>query len=730
VSGSTFDILGVVYESGGLKTSLVRDPDGQLCLLHEVQEELSGDLPSVFKAATKRAIASNHQGFERVLAVAKGGYYAAFKPGERLKQLHTSAVYSGDGSLPKTLVWQIIIDIVTALDTLHQTGQTNGPFNIEDVVIGVDGHTQLVGQPLSAVAAHRASKLSTTASDLRCLSSLATELLPAEQDESWSELATLIDELKDGRFPDAEDCLEHVRETGAYAEGHGEISAWLKAHYSARLDRWDDVSSSDEPVSILSALYNGVPVREQAKAAPVLTPVSAEPAVRGGTRSVEPGPRGPLSLDDMLGSLSDTNATGDPESAPVLEVVEVAFGVVRSVTVLYPGDSYSQGGRTIAKLAYEGATITLPDGVTADHFRLGQSEPASGQFALDVGDRAEFTFQNSSYRIRVDRAARTSGRSIGKRLPWKLWAACIMISLGSHFGFGIAASMFITANVELPTKIDEKELFAREINLDELKEKKKPKPKKKKKLKPKIKPKKKKKKPKKTVVKKVKTTEPKPVISNNLRSKLNKRIKRARAKGASTAQSLLKQVMKANDTSAPSLSQIRSNLDAVANAKGKSGTSIMGSLTRGGPGGRIVARGSGGGVVGTKGGVAGGTGRLAGRARTGKIRGKVRSVRALARVRGSLSKAEVFRVISRATGRIQRCYEKELMRSKKKLNGKVTAQWTIKLNGRVSGTRVKLNTLGNAKIASCVLRVIRGLRFPKPKGGSVQIVYPFIFSAR
>ena len=188
--------------------------------------------------------------------------------------------------------------------------------------------------------------------------------------------------------------------------------------------------------------------------------------------------------------------------------------------------------------------------------------------------------------------------------------------------------------------------------------------------------------------------------------------------------------MKANDNSAPSLSQIRPNLDAVANAKGKSGTNIMGSLTRGGPGDRIVARGSGGGVVGTKSGVAGGTGRLAGRARAGKIRGKVRSVRALARVRGSLSKAEVFRVISRATGRIQRCYEKELMRSKKKLNGKVTAQWTIKVNGRVSGTRVKLNTLGNAKVASCVLRVIRGLRFPKPKGGSVQIVYPFIFSAR
>ena len=188
--------------------------------------------------------------------------------------------------------------------------------------------------------------------------------------------------------------------------------------------------------------------------------------------------------------------------------------------------------------------------------------------------------------------------------------------------------------------------------------------------------------------------------------------------------------MAPSDTNAPSLSQIRSNLDAVASTKGRSGTTIVGSLINGGPGDRIVARGSGGGVVGTKSGVAGGTGRLAQRSRPGRVRGKVRSVRALAKVRGSLSKAEVYKVISRATGRIQRCYEKQLMRSKKKLSGKITAQWDIKTNGRVAGTRVVLNTLGNAKVASCVLGVIRGLRFPRPKGGSVNVKYPFIFSAR
>ena len=97
---------------------------------------------------------------------------------------------------------------------------------------------------------------------------------------------------------------------------------------------------------------------------------------------------------------------------------------------------------------------------------------------------------------------------------------------------------------------------------------------------------------------------------------------------------------------------------------------------------------------------------------------------------GQLSKAAVFRAIERALGGIRRCYEKELMKGNRKLSGKVTAAWTIKPNGRVAGARVRVNTVGNPRVASCVLSRIRYIRFPKPKGGSVQIVYPFIFSAR
>ena len=132
----------------------------------------------------------------------------------------------------------------------------------------------------------------------------------------------------------------------------------------------------------------------------------------------------------------------------------------------------------------------------------------------------------------------------------------------------------------------------------------------------------------------------------------------------------------------------------------------------------------------TKGGVGKGVGTLKGRKRSGRVRGKVKTVRAMARVRGTLSRSEVLKGIQKRIGRIQACYEKRLQKGGKKTSGKITAEWTIATNGKVKRARSKLDTLGDPKVASCLLREIKKMKFPRPKGGEVVVVFPFMFSAR
>jgi len=97
-------------------------------------------------------------------------------------------------------------------------------------------------------------------------------------------------------------------------------------------------------------------------------------------------------------------------------------------------------------------------------------------------------------------------------------------------------------------------------------------------------------------------------------------------------------------------------------------------------------------------------------------------------LRGSLSKEQIERVLRRAKNQIKHCYDKEVAKDPN-LKGKVVVQWVIQGTGLVKGAKAAQNTMGNAKVASCVTRVIGRLRFPKPKGGgTVLVTYPYVFS--
>ena len=77
---------------------------------------------------------------------------------------------------------------------------------------------------------------------------------------------------------------------------------------------------------------------------------------------------------------------------------------------------------------------------------------------------------------------------------------------------------------------------------------------------------------------------------------------------------------------------------------------------------------------------------------------------------------------------IQRCYEREL-RNNPTLNGRVVARFSIQPTGSVSGASATENTTGSPAVASCVITVVRGLRFtPGPEGGAVTYSFPFVFA--
>lgn len=119
-------------------------------------------------------------------------------------------------------------------------------------------------------------------------------------------------------------------------------------------------------------------------------------------------------------------------------------------------------------------------------------------------------------------------------------------------------------------------------------------------------------------------------------------------------------------------------------------------------------------------------GKLERRDKPAEVRGTVQGMRTMVKVSGELSKSDVLAVIGAHQRAFNRCYEKELMGSPG-LSGKITFQWTINTDGKVSAASQQTSSMSNTAVSSCILGIIRGMKFPKPTGGSVQVVYPFIF---
>jgi len=96
-------------------------------------------------------------------------------------------------------------------------------------------------------------------------------------------------------------------------------------------------------------------------------------------------------------------------------------------------------------------------------------------------------------------------------------------------------------------------------------------------------------------------------------------------------------------------------------------------------------------------------------------------------VGGGLSQAEVWKVISRHLSEVRNCYEQALLR-KPGISGKLLADFTIGMNGRVQRKFVKNSTLNYGRLDRCVMSRLSKWEFPKPRGKVViDVTYPFVF---
>ncbi len=93
---------------------------------------------------------------------------------------------------------------------------------------------------------------------------------------------------------------------------------------------------------------------------------------------------------------------------------------------------------------------------------------------------------------------------------------------------------------------------------------------------------------------------------------------------------------------------------------------------------------------------------------------------------GHLAPEVISRVIASHYGEVRYCYEKQL-KMNPELEGKLTVRFTIGLDGHISAAKIEDSSLNNMEVESCVLYKIKNWRFPRPRGGTVTVIFPFIF---
>ncbi len=94
---------------------------------------------------------------------------------------------------------------------------------------------------------------------------------------------------------------------------------------------------------------------------------------------------------------------------------------------------------------------------------------------------------------------------------------------------------------------------------------------------------------------------------------------------------------------------------------------------------------------------------------------------------GFCKKENISSVVRSRASAIRGCYEARLQVNDK-LAGKLTARWTIGVDGRVSSPTISSGTVPDPAVGNCLLGVVRRFTFHKPEGGVCIVQWPFVFN--
>jgi TonB family protein len=101
---------------------------------------------------------------------------------------------------------------------------------------------------------------------------------------------------------------------------------------------------------------------------------------------------------------------------------------------------------------------------------------------------------------------------------------------------------------------------------------------------------------------------------------------------------------------------------------------------------------------------------------------------AIDRFRAGLNADSVRMVVRHHLPQVRVCYDRAL-KQKPDLAGIVEIRFTISDKGRVGASSVYRNTSGHDGLGKCLAITIKRWRFPRPVGGAMDFVYPFVFSS-
>lgn len=95
-------------------------------------------------------------------------------------------------------------------------------------------------------------------------------------------------------------------------------------------------------------------------------------------------------------------------------------------------------------------------------------------------------------------------------------------------------------------------------------------------------------------------------------------------------------------------------------------------------------------------------------------------------ITGTLSREQILKSIQDHIGLIRYCYERRLQ-IEPQLKGKVVADFVIGMEGLVTNSRIKSSSMGSPTVEDCIRETVWKIPFPKPEGGTVEVVFPFVF---